>query len=142
MTEHGEWDPHHGMTGHGEWISHTGHAYPGMDQTYPTYMSPEAGWHNPEPYWGMPHWKMDGWEKGKACDGSVHQREEELEAETANASSAETDGGSEERIENSSDTEKKATIRSASGKKSPRSAQKAKASSRKQRPQGMPWIGS
>ncbi|MCY9738380.1 LysM peptidoglycan-binding domain-containing protein [Paenibacillus thiaminolyticus] len=139
MSEHGGWHPH-GMTGHGEWLSHTGNVYQGMHQTYPTYISPEAGWHNPEPCWGMPHWQMDGWEKGKACDGSVHEREEELEAETANASSAEN-GESEERIGNSSDTEKKATIRSASGKKSPRNAQKAKASSRKQRPQGMPWIG-
>ncbi|CAH8769371.1 LysM peptidoglycan-binding domain-containing protein [Paenibacillus dendritiformis] len=130
MGGYEEWNPHHGTTGHGEWQSHTGHVYPGM---YQTYVSPEAGWHNPEPYWGMPH----GWEKGKTC---VHPREEEPEAETATTSSTETAGEPEERNENTGDKEKKVTIRNASGKKSPRSTQKAKASSRKQRAHGMPWI--
>ncbi|MBG9794796.1 peptidoglycan-binding protein [Paenibacillus dendritiformis] len=156
MSEHGkwnphhgmggyeEWNPHHGMTGDGEWHSHASHMYPGMFQTpgYPTYISPEAGWHKPEPYWGMPQhqWKKDGWEKGKTCDCGGYPREEELEAETATASSAETNGEPEERNENSNDKEKRATIRSASGKKNPRGAQKAKAPNRKLRSQGMPWI--
>lgn len=144
MTGHGEWYPHHGMTGPGEWHSHTGHAYPGMYQTpaYPTYVSPEAGWHNPEAYWGMPQsdWKKDGWDKEKTCDCSCHQREKEPEAETATASSAETAAEPEERSENTSDKAKKATIRSVSGKKSSRSAQKDKVPSRKHRMQGMPWI--
>lgn len=144
MGEHGKWNPHHGMGEHGEWHSHSSHVYPGMHQTpgYPTHVSPEAGWHNPEPYWGMPqhHWKKDGWEKGKSCECGVHQYEEKPEAETATASSAETNGEPEESNENTSDKEKKATIRSASGKKNLRSGQKAKASNRKRRSQGIPWI--
>ncbi|GAC41368.1 LysM peptidoglycan-binding domain-containing protein [Paenibacillus popilliae] len=142
MGEHGKWHPNHGMSGHGEWHSHSSHVYPGMHQTFPAHVSPEAGWHNREPYWGMPqhHWKKEGWEKGKSCECGGHQYEEKPEAETATASSAETNGEPEERTENTSDKEKKATIRSVSGKKSLRSGEKAKASNRKQRSQGIPWI--
>lgn len=143
MDGHGEWPSHDGMSGHGDWHSHASHVYPGMYHTsgYPAYVSPEAGWHKPEPYWGMPDhdWKKEDWEKGKSCKCGVHPREEEPEAETSNASPAETNGQPEERSANTPE-EKKARIRSVSGKKSPRSAQKAKASNRKQRSQGMPWI--